>query len=63
MGGAIIVDEDMIDGAENRETFRPVSILDGGLDLNENDLNYDINRNFLGGTIHDGYERGTFCEG
>jgi hypothetical protein len=55
---AVIVDEDMIYEGNNRNTFRPVSILESGLDLNENELNYDLNRNF-GGTMHNG----TFYDG
>ena len=58
----MIVDEDMIDGAHDRDTFRPVSILDGGLDINENDMNYDMNRGLLGGTINGDFCRATFYE-
>jgi len=43
----------------NRETFRPVSILDGGLEMNDNDFNFDLNKNNLG-TIQEDLG-GTFC--
>jgi hypothetical protein len=56
LANAVIVDEDMIYEGNNHNTFRPVSILESGLDLNENELNYDMNRNF-GGTMN-----GTFYD-
>ncbi len=56
MVNAVIVDGEMQYEDNNRDTFRPVSILESGLDLNENEFNYDQNRNF-GGTIH-----GTFYD-
>ena len=58
------VDIEQIDPINNRETFRPVSILDGGLglDINENDCNYELNRN-LRATINDGLNGASFYEG
>ena len=43
-----IENDQVLPGPYNRDTFRPVSILDGGLEMNDNDFNFDLNRNNLG---------------
>jgi|LauGreDrversion4_2_1035121.scaffolds.fasta_scaffold429042_1 hypothetical protein len=40
------------------ESFRPVSILDKGLDLNEDDFNYDNNHNKFENNNRNSYEEG-----
>ena len=59
MMGQVMTAEDY--AANNRETFRPVSILESGLDINENEFNYELNKNNLA-TIHEGMNT-TFFEG
>ena len=58
-------EELMIEGGDqNANRIRPVSILENGLDLNENDFNFDMNKNYGNGRdmLRDTFN-GTFYEG
>lgn len=59
-------EDDKILGQEqlNHNTFRPVSILDRGLEINEDELNYEMNaRGTLNNQNYEALNRDTYING